>query len=368
MLRSYNLQISTGEAGAAPTPQQKRFNTLIRQIEQARQNLAAWQDNIALYYDAHAQVLQPLQTEVIAARRQWVFVLADLHGRRGWTRAERDTLRELICGGAGELLDMCEDEDEEVKALYARHAGVDFDTERQEMVLELKSLTEAMTGLDLGDDEGMKTDADLFERVQQGLQGRAAAEEAERSAAGARRRKSAAQQRREAAAKQATQSVREIFRKLASALHPDRETDERERAVKTVLMQKVNQAYAANDLLTLLQLQLQIEQIDTAHLANVSAQRLTHYNHVLSEQLKELRAEIESVEMSFRIGAGLEAGLGMDPRKLGRLVEQHRRRLRAELTQTRHDMRTLADSAAVKPWLKRQRQLLRDADLDFAPF
>lgn len=30
------------------TPPQRRFNTLIRQIEQARQTLAAWHDNIAV--------------------------------------------------------------------------------------------------------------------------------------------------------------------------------------------------------------------------------------------------------------------------------------------------------------------------------
>ncbi|WP_341888453.1 hypothetical protein [Variovorax sp. YR752] len=46
--------------------------------------------------------------------------------------------------------------------------------------------------------------------------------------------------------------MRDIFRKLASALHPDRETDAQQRKVKTALMQKANQAYAANDLLALL--------------------------------------------------------------------------------------------------------------------
>ncbi|RZL89671.1 MAG: hypothetical protein EOP82_18675 [Variovorax sp.] len=51
------VQISTGQAGAALTPQQKRFNTLIRQIEQARQMLAAWHDNIGVYRQAQAQVL-----------------------------------------------------------------------------------------------------------------------------------------------------------------------------------------------------------------------------------------------------------------------------------------------------------------------
>jgi hypothetical protein len=367
MSRTDALQISTDQAGATLTPPHKRFNTLIRQIEQARQTLAAWHDNIAVYRQAYAQVLLPLQTELMAARRQWVFALDALLEQRGWTKAERGTLRELVCDTAGALL-MTREDDEQLKALFARHAEADFDTERREMVRAMKDLTEAMTGMDLGDDEGLHTDADLLERMQQGLQERAAAEETQRSAKAARRRKSAAQQRREDEAQQAMQSMREIFGKLASALHPDRETDERKREAKTVLMQRVNQAYAANDLLALLELQLQIEQIDASHIANASAQRLKHYNKVLSEQLGELRAEVGRVEMQFRIEFGLEPGWGMNPRKLGQVLEHSSRELRAELNEQQRDMRVLADMAATKRWLKRQRQLLREAEFDFAPF
>ncbi|HEY2418457.1 MAG TPA: J domain-containing protein [Steroidobacteraceae bacterium] len=361
------LQISAGQAGPTLTPQQKRFNTLIRQIEQARQTLAAWHDNIGLYRQAHAQVLLPLESELMAARRRWVFALDELLGLRGWTKAERDTLSELVCDTAGALLH-ARDDDEELKALFAKHAEVDFDTERQQMVRAMKDMTEAVTGLDLGDDEGIDTHADLFERMQQGLREREAAEESERDDQAARRRKNAAQQRREAEAQEATQSVREIFRKLASALHPDRETDTRQREVKTVLMQKVNQAYAANDLLTLLELQLQIEQIDAGHIANASAQRLKHYNKVLNEQLGELRAEVERVEMGFRIDFGLEAGWGLNPRKLGELLEHNARQVRCELNQQQRDMRMLADPTATKRWLKRQRQLLREHEFDFERF
>jgi hypothetical protein len=42
---------------------------------------------------------------------------------------------------------------------------------------------------------------------------------------------------------------------LASALHPDRQTDAQQREVKTGLMQQANQAYARSDLLALLALQ-----------------------------------------------------------------------------------------------------------------
>lgn len=361
------LQISTGEAGPALTPQQKRFNTLIRQIEQARETLAKWHDNVATYRQVHAQEVLPLEAELMAARRRWVFALDGLLGRHGWTNTERDTLGELVCDAAGELLN-ARDEDDELKALFAKHAEVDFDTERQQMVRAMKNMAEAVTGLDLGDDKGIDTDADLLARVQQGMRERAAAGDAERSAKAAGRHKSAAQQRREAEAQEATQSVREIFRKLASALHPDRETDERQREVKTALMQKVNQAYASNDLLTMLQLQLQIEQIDAAHIASASVQRLKQYNKVLSKQLEELRVEVASVEMKFRIDFGSPHRGAANPSKLDQLIKQNVRHLRAELTQQQHDMRMLTDTAATKRWLKQQRQMLREAEFGFELF
>ncbi|MDZ7811938.1 MAG: J domain-containing protein [Ideonella sp.] len=59
------------------------------------------------------------------------------------------------------------------------------------------------------------------------------------------------------AAQAVSQSLREIYRKLASALHPDRASDDADRARRHALMQKVNQANDAKDLLTLLQLQLE---------------------------------------------------------------------------------------------------------------
>jgi hypothetical protein len=227
----------------------------------------------------------------------------------------------------------------------------------------MKDLTEAMTGLNLGDAKEIETKEELFARVEEGLRERAATGQAEREARSARRRKSAAQQKREAEAQQATQSVREVYRQLASALHPDRETDAQQRAEKTELMQKVNQAYAANDLLALLELQLQTEQIDPSHIANASADRLKHYNKVLAEQLTELKLEIDGIEAGFCMEFGLPPGRAINPRQLGVLLEQTKRQWQTELSEQQRDLRMLSDTAATKRWLKRQKQLLRQADL-----
>jgi PIN domain nuclease of toxin-antitoxin system len=367
--RTDALQISSHRSGAELTPPQKRFNTLIRQIEQARQTLKAWHENMAVYRQAHAEVLRPLENELLAQRRQWAFALDALLAQRNWTKAERETMRELLCEAAEELL-AAHEEDAEVKALFDKHAEVDFDTEQREMMLMMKGVTEAMTGLDLGDAQELDTEEKLFARVEQELRERAATGQAQRQARSARRRKSAAQQQREAEAQQATQSVREIYRQLASALHPDRETDAQLRAEKTALMQKANQAYAANDLLALLELQLQTEQIDPSHIANASADRLKHYNKVLAEQLAELKREIDGVEIGFCMEFGVSSGKAMNPRKLGELLEQASRQWRTELHQQQRDLRMLSDVPATKRWLKRQKQLLRAADLewDLDPF
>lgn len=367
MRRIEALQVAPVQAGAALSPSQKRFNTLLRKIQQARGTLAAWHENIAAYRQAHTEVLKPLQGELLAGQRQWVFAFDVVLDQRGWSKAERDTLREILCEAAGELLE-ARGEDEQLKALFDKHAEIDFDTEQREKMKAMKGLAEAMTGLDLGDDEGLETDAALFERLEQGLQEQVAAEQVQRDAKASRRRKSAAQQRREAEAEQATQSVREVYRKLASALHPDREPDERQREAKTALMQRVNQAYEANDLLVLLELQLQIEQIDASHIANASEQRLKHYNKVLGDQLAELKLELEHVEMEFCMEFGLEPGWGFNPHKLGQVIEQTSRQWRAELNGQQRDLRMLGDVAATKRWLKRQRQQRREAEVDFLPF
>ena len=354
------LQISARAGGTALTPEQKRFNTLIGQIDQARRALATWQEQILLYAQAYTQLIVPLAKELAAEQRSWAFALDRVLAQPGWTRAERDTLRELLCDAAAELLAEAEDDDAALKALFDKHSDVDFDTEQQRSRLALKDMVESVTGMDLGDDD-IASDEALFERMHRGLADDDAAQPEPPSRA---RPKSKAQQRREAEAQLATQSVREVFRKLASALHPDRETDASAREAKTALMQRANQAYAANDLLTLLELQLQVEQVDAGHIAQASAQRIRHYNKVLAEQLAELKAEIDRVEMGFRIDFGLEPGVGLSPKRLFGTLDAQAKDMNAGLALRRQELRKLDDRVGMKRWLKRQRQRLRESSFD----
>jgi len=361
MPESHQLQIRPITAKRQLTPHQKRFNTLLRQIEQARATLSAWQDAIPAYRASHQQLLAPLQEQLRSLEREWVFAL-DQAPRRGWKRDDHDTASELLSEAIGELLSAHPD-DAELRALFSRHAGMDYDEAQQESLDMFKDLAEAMTGVDLGDKEDITSEEDLFRKLDQEFQQREEAEAAQRAKAGPRR-KSAAQQRREEEAQRATQSLREVYRKLASALHPDREQDPQARAEKTRLMAQVNDAYARGNLLELLELQLRIEQIDAEHLAKADDRRLKHYNKVLAEQLEELRLEIEVTEVGFQMDHDLDPFDRPDPKRLGTLLQSEEARVRLDLAETQRELKMFGDPVATRRWLREQRKHLQDEDFD----
>ena len=55
MPKPHHLQISLLPGQPALSPAHKRFNTLLRQIEQARKTLQTWQNNIPVFQQAFVQ-------------------------------------------------------------------------------------------------------------------------------------------------------------------------------------------------------------------------------------------------------------------------------------------------------------------------
>jgi hypothetical protein len=121
-------------------------------------------------------------------------------------------------------------------------------------------------------------------------------------------------------------------------------------------MQQANRAYAEENLLALLELQLRAEQIDAAHLASVDRRRLEHYVIVLQEQVAELRSETRRMEDGFRAATGLPPGAGLQPHKADRMISAEGRRLRGELQLLRRQVKSLQDAEAVKAWLREERK------------
>lgn len=354
------------------SPEHKRFQTLRDKIAKARARLQAWQEQLPLFAQTYAAQVAPLQKQLAAERKAFALQLETLQLSHKWSRADKETLSEWICDLSGALLETADEPDPELKALYNRHSDTDFDSEAQQDLEAMKAMIETMGDLDLGDGP-VESIEDLMHTARQQMAQRA--EEAQAHAASQApprackpRRKTAAEKRAEEDAHRISQTVREVYRKLASALHPDRAPagmGDADRAARTALMQRANSAYEASDLLTLLELQLQIEQVDLAQVAGVPAEQVRHFNKLLAEQLRELEAEMDERQDMFGASYGILLDRRVAPDKLGLLIKDEVRELLAAQLAVEHDRRLLrAGPAAVKPFLKQWRAQQREGDFD----
>ncbi len=379
-------QLRPGPAGPMP-PEHKRFNALLTKIDKAREALQTWQVQVPLALAMHSQVVQPLIDEYDVHERALLAEMDALLAQPGYSNSDKNTLRGLVLELAQELIETGADEDvPALKAIYNRHSETGFDDDQKVELEAMRALLEDAMGIDLSDVVAT-SEEELIHLARAKLAAQAGAgragskngaehgsehgspfgDELDDPFAAPRAKKpkklSKAQLQREADAQQVAQSVRDVYRKLASALHPDRAADDTERGSRTALMQRVNQAYERNDLLALLTLQLEIEQVDVAHLAQQTAARVRQFNQVLAEQLAELEGAIQEREMAFCHAINHVPDKALDPRRLHLVVSAAKGEINLALYMLERKRVALRDKASAKRWLKQER-----ADQRMDPF
>lgn len=359
-------------ASEAPlSKEQKAFNNLLAKLDKARRKLAGWRETLVVFQRRCAGELLPRETRLAEVQAGLARALHAAHGQKGVTAAERRKLSMLIVELAAGVLQARDDA--EMKALYNEHGGTDYDAETEAADAELKAMLAGIFGVELGGDVDMRSPEAVAAELEAQMRARAeaAGEDDDGAPASAPpRRPSARQQAREARQaaeeKAMSQTVRDVYRKLASALHPDREPDPAERQRKTALMQRVNEAYQANNLLQLLELQIEIEQIDSAHLAGLAPERLKRYQQILRAQLQDLEMEIFGIEHGLRQQLHLRGR--MTPKLLLQCVEADVATLDGEIRRLEGELAISADLKALKAWLKGIRPARRQEAWSGFPF
>lgn len=344
--------------------EQAAFNALVKKIEARRKRIADWNDAIALFRRKFASDLLPLQQQETELQVRLARALDAAHAQKGLTKTEKRKLAWLIVDLAQDVLSHTGHD--ELKALYNKHGQSDFDAEEAALRDGMKSMFEDVFGMDLGDDVDMQSEEDVLKRVEAEYRSRQTQDEA----AAATRKKSAREQAREARQqaeeKRIGQSIRDVYRQLARTLHPDRETDPVEKQRKTELMQRANRAYDAGNLLQLLELQL--EYIDPAHLAQTSPSQLKHYSKILKGQLREIELELLHVEDQFAAEFTLPPFAKLDPKGIMPMLMADIADRNAGIRQLQQQLQDAADPPRLKAWLKqvvRRRQPDWDFDLPF---
>lgn len=347
-------RLDANRAGTSSKVQQ-RFARLTKQVAQCKQSLRAWVEaQPAIQRELTA--FHALRDTYKRTGRDLVYLFDRVYPDPRFTKAERKKLQALICEIAGDLL--AEPGHEDLKPIYNRHHRGDFDTE---VALDdaanaraMKSVMEEMFGMEFGD-----ADVSSMEKLQSFTEAQLEAfaqEQAQAEDRRARRKKSAKQlakeAQRDADKAKVGRVLQEVYRKLAVALHPDLEQDPGERARKTLLMQQVNVAYEASDLLRLLELQLELEQIDPDHASEVAEDRLRHYNTILDQQRKELEMELADLEMPWQLQLDLPPSAHMTPVQLLARIRADSQELAQETATLQRDLEAFEDLTRLKAWLR----------------
>lgn len=361
---SPGLRIVGAAAGPRLGKQQQRFQKLVKDVARLKEAVRAWNHALPEIHRGIADLAR-LEAEQRGVVSDIVRLFDRALGERTLTKREREFLRTVLCDAALEVLDAETRSGllptADVKEIYNRHSRSNFDAAAEiDSVAQarlVRMILEAELGLDFGREDIRSMEelqeaaaAQMEERRRE--EARRAEEAAERRA---RRKKSArqvaAETRREEEATQVSKALQEVYRKLAMALHPDREPDPEARAQKTLLMQQINVAYEQKDLLQLLELQLRFEQLDEAQIGSLAEDRLERYNRLLAEQVGQLKEELATIEAPWRMRLGMPPTGKLAPSRIQGRLRDDLRSAAEGIEHARNDLRRFGEPSALRAWL-----------------
>ncbi len=349
--------------GARLTPAQRAFTQWVAKIEQVERRLTELGGLLDTFRPLYMTKLQALHDEEAKIAREMVLLLDAQLLRKAWTANQRRIMKDMVLQLAEQFLDS--EYGPEMAAVFNRHSDNTLDALAAEEDARIEASLKALLGVGPdGDDREPLTQDELMAEAVRLLQEQDAAEAARAEARAAAKRggrKSAQQLKAEKQALDAGRLMKEIYRKLTSALHPDREPDEVERLRKTALMKEANQAYASGNLLKLLQLQLESGRVDSLAAATMADEKLLQVNHSLREQYQALQHECRQLEQMARDDFGFGPRGVLDAVSLRKALNATVAAGKSNIMGMRRDLAELRRSdASLKAWLKTQHQMARE--------
>ena len=278
LLMSFLLQ-TTASTALNLAPQHQKLNRLIDEIEQQKQLLATWQQaqhDIRTYTQkALMPAYRELYTTLYAQMQMLWQSLTMYRLSKTDTLIIEDKIQNLACLLHGSHL-LSQTELDEVTKMHIYYAQASEYSKQKKTKKQAKPSMHALENQEIQDDlEDWNSD-----RFQQ---------------AKAQAKLKRQQDKHAQAAKLVNQSLKSVYLKIASMIHPDREPDEAKKAKKTELLQRANEAYEQEDLFFLLKLQLEIEQSKTGANKGLSSEQVKFYEQALQAQVQALKQQIQQL-------------------------------------------------------------------------
>ncbi len=280
--------------------QQQAFNKLVKKIEQLRVKIKKTSETLDKQLDFYTKEIHPEEMMMVEKTKDLVKLYYDIHQNKKFlTQPERKLLKEMMAEELDFILSMEANPDDELKTIYKFANGETYEDSMKEQFEEMKGEMESMFNsfgmdIDLSDldqETGQEELARRLKMMQEELQNKQQQNNWQEKP----RKKTVKQLEKEEKERQMEEArnknISTIYRQLAKAFHPDLEQDVEKKVEKEVLMKQLTSAYEANDLHSLLKLELEWIHREEEHLNELTNEKLTIYNAVLKEQVLELEQE-----------------------------------------------------------------------------
>jgi len=149
----------------------KQFNTLVQKLEAERVKLALWRSELPKIHALADSEYRPLAQRFDVHRKQMLLALDRAYYDKTMGKRDKHKLVELICSTALDLMG-CDENDNDVKAIYNTHSGGDFDLEMDQENAMMRKLVANLTGVELDEDADIGSPAAFFETMQKKMDAR----------------------------------------------------------------------------------------------------------------------------------------------------------------------------------------------------
>ena len=307
------------------SPAQQSFQQAVLDVENLRERLRDLRAEQAEARRRYWQQVGPAATAVVAARRSLFPFLEEALLLGFFSRLEEGQITELILGNARALEDRF---GEDEAAIIRKYAPAGFPRPAR-TAAKGPAQPQPTPGADFIADPALPPHEQAAARARASRKTKA------------QRAQEALEQAARADQQQLESNTKTIYRQLARTHHPDLERDPEKQAGKTAQMQRIIEAYEADDLYTLLQLLAESGPADTE-----ADDVLTRYTRALLQQQIALKQEMNEVKYG---PGGMLSSTG---KKQELELRQLKRDLRAEAEYVQHVAQLLREAEGLREVLR----------------
>ena len=338
------------------------YQLQLTRIQKLQQQLLELDALAQTHRQALQQQVHPLQIEHRQQLRAMVLLIDERLQGKMLAAPQRRAAVTILCGMAATL---AREGDKAMAALHDRHSPTSLADQARARSEAMRADIEAALGQPLHD---LPLEANAEQILAAGmarLREQRAQEDEDKRARAERRRAKKQKPPKTPAGQQAgdlpegSALLRSLFRRLASALHPDRESDPAARERKTALMSEANAAHARRDLLALLQLQQDAELDDPLDESLWGESQLAAMTALLKQRVADLERERAGRQDALAQEFQVPPGLGVTPGTLQSVLLEQVWELAQALELMRADARLAQTDAGFKRWLRAQAAVMQ---------